>query len=167
MHALRSLFCDSATDGVLLVDASNAFNALNRKVTLLNAQVVCPPMAQLLLNTYRSPARLVTASGETLRSMEGTTQGDPIAMAMYAIGLAPLIRRLEMSDAHQVWFADDSAAGAKLSVLRRWWDLLNDISPAYGYFPNGLKTWLVAKPDLVDEARRTFSTTGVNISTDG
>ena len=52
VHALRSLFADADTEGVLLVDASNAFDALNRRVTLLNSQVVCPPMARLLINMH-------------------------------------------------------------------------------------------------------------------
>ena len=167
MHALRFLFADADTEGVLLVDASNAFNALNRRVTLLNSQVVCPPMARLLINTFRTPAYLVTPSGEMILSTEGTTQGDPIAMAMYAIGLAPLIRRLEAPGAQQIWFADDSAAGSLLNTLRRWWDLLNEIGPAYGYYPNGCKTWLVVKHALLSKAQRIFGDLDVRISTEG
>ena len=126
----------------------------HRRVTLLNSQVVCPPMDRLLINTYRTPAHLVTPSGEMILSTEGTTQGDPIAMAMYAIGLAPLIRRLEAPGAQQIWFADDSAAGSLLNTRRRWWDLLNEIGPAYGYYPNGCKTWLVVKHALLSKAQR-------------
>ena len=102
VHALRALFANSDTEAVLLVDASNAFNSLNRRVTLLNTPVVCPPLTTLLLNTYRLPGRLVTASGETLLSREGTTQGDPVAMAMYAVGIVPLIHRLADTGSQQV-----------------------------------------------------------------
>ena len=55
-------------------------------------------------------------------------------MAMYAIGLAPLIRQLEARGTQQIWFAEDSAAGSLLNTLRRWWDLLNENGPAYGFF---------------------------------
>ena len=81
-----------------------------------------------------------------------TTQGDPLAMAMYAVGTQPLIRRLD-GIATQVWYADDSASGSSLERLRRWWDLLVEVGPLYGYFPNGSKTHVLAKPLHVEAAR--------------
>ena len=67
-------------------------------------------------------------------------------MAMYAIGIQPLIRTLD-GITKQVWYADDSAAGSKLEQLRTYWDLLVDIGPRYGYFPNSLKTHVLVKPN--------------------
>lgn len=46
------------TDAVLLVDADNAFNRLNRAVALHNIQYTCPPLATILTNIYRAPSRL-------------------------------------------------------------------------------------------------------------
>lgn len=57
----------------------------------------------------------------------------PLAIAMYAIGTQPLIRRLD-GIAKQVWYADDSAAGSSLERLRSWWDLLEEVGLLYGYF---------------------------------
>ena len=42
VHAMRMIFESESTDGVLLVDASNAFNSLNHAATLQNVQVLCP-----------------------------------------------------------------------------------------------------------------------------
>ena len=56
VHAVRSSFLRDATKGVLLVDASNAFNPLNRKVTLHNIHQICPAFAPILINSYRSAA---------------------------------------------------------------------------------------------------------------
>ena len=49
-------------------------------------------------------------------SCEGTTQGDPLAMAMYTLGVMPLIRRLNHL-ARQLWFTDDASAGGHLTDL--------------------------------------------------
>ena len=45
--------------------------------------------ATYAINTYREPARLYIVGGQELRSSEGTTQGDPLAMSLYAISLQP------------------------------------------------------------------------------
>ena len=73
---MRTIFEDTSTDGVLLVDASNAFNCLNWRAALLNIQTLCPCLATALINTYRCDAQLFVG-GQVLLSCEGTTQGDP------------------------------------------------------------------------------------------
>ena len=45
VHAMRELFEDEDSEGVLLVDAKNAFNNLNRKAALWNIKVLCPSLA--------------------------------------------------------------------------------------------------------------------------
>ena len=110
-------FADEDTEAIILVDASNAFNCLNRQVTLLNCETICHDLSHILINTYRNNSQLFV-DGHFILSKEGTTQGDPLAMAMYAIGTQPLIRRLD-GIAKQVWYADDSAAGSSLERLKR------------------------------------------------
>ena len=87
IHAMMQVFELDDTDAVLLVDAQNAFNRLNRRAALHNIRFICPPFATILINWYREPARLFVAGGEELSSDEGTTQGDPCAMQMYALGV--------------------------------------------------------------------------------
>ena len=74
-------------------------------------------------------------------SMEGTTQGDPLAMAMYALVVTPLIRHLRSSDpaVSQVWYADDATGVGKCTVLWKWWDTLSQLRPLFGYVPNASK----------------------------
>ena len=64
--------------------ASNAFNSLNRAAALHNVRVIFLAIAIYLINTYRAPARLFVVGGEELESSEGTTQGDPLVMSLYA-----------------------------------------------------------------------------------
>jgi hypothetical protein len=48
VHAMRNVFEDPATEGVLLVDASNAFNNLNCEVALHNILLRCPPLTTVI-----------------------------------------------------------------------------------------------------------------------
>ena len=118
VYAMRTQLVDNDVKVVLLVDAANAFNSLNREAALQNIHVLCPTIAPMLTNTYRNPARLFI-SGENIISCEGTTQGDPLAMVMYALAMMPLIHRLGR-EVTQSWYADDaSSAGGRLGALRR------------------------------------------------
>ena len=94
---------------MLLVHVSNAFNSLNRAAALHNIRILCPALAKYAINTYRAPARLFGPGGKELISAEGTTQGHPLAMCMYALNLQPLISRLqEVIQAKQCRFAGDA-----------------------------------------------------------
>ena len=54
-----------------------------------------------------------------------------------------------------------------MDALRKWWDMLLEKGPAYGYFPKAAKTWLIVKEDKLEEAERMFKDTGINITSDG
>ena len=58
VHAISDIFEEEETDALLLVDADNAFNSLNRRVLLHNIQYLCPPMAIYIRNCYSVPSRL-------------------------------------------------------------------------------------------------------------
>ena len=51
IHAMHTLFETDETDGVLLINVSNAFNALNRQAALHNIRVQCPIIATYAINT--------------------------------------------------------------------------------------------------------------------
>src|SRR6478609_4294633 len=58
IHAMRGFLDDDDSDGILLIDADNAFNRVNRAVALWNIQYICPAMKHVLINFYRSPTRI-------------------------------------------------------------------------------------------------------------
>ena len=148
IHAMREIFEHDNSDAVLLVDASNAFNDLNRAAALHNIRVLCPSIATYAINTYREPSRLFIVGGQELRSCEGTTQGDPLAMSLYAISLQPLITRLQVkSAASQCWYADDANGCGSLEDVKTWWDELMGSGPPLGYFQSPQKCWLIVKPE--------------------
>ena len=172
--ALRKVFASMSTDAMLLVDADNAFNRLNRAVALHNIRYICPPLVTILTNIYRVPSRLFVIGGMILSSEEGTTQGFPLSMAMYALSAVPLINKCQsvlstddLPRAVQVWYADDAAAGGNLKPLRKFWDFLVQHGSAYGYFPKPSKTFLVVKPECRAAATKEFEGTGVQLTEDG
>ena len=63
------IFEDANTQAVLLVNASNAFNNLNRQTALRNIHLNCPSIAKALINTYRSDTQLFV-DGVTFLSQE-------------------------------------------------------------------------------------------------
>ena len=168
IHAMHRIFEADDTDAVLLVDASNAFNALNRAAALHNIRVLCPVIAVYAINTYRHSARLFITGGKEITSAEGTTQGDPLAMALYALSIQPLITSLQaMSDAKQCWFADDASGAGSISEIKQWWDGLNTLGPDIGYFPNAKKCWIIAKPEKEALVREAFKDTVINVTVEG
>ena len=140
--------------------------SFNCETALQNILHLCPPLAKVLVNTYREDVQLFI-DGDTLLSQEGTTQGDPLAMAMYAVAITPLIRSLEDDKIKQVWFADDATAGGALTGLRKWWDLIVERGPAFGYFPNPTKTCLVVKEESAAMAKEVFQGTGISVTEEG
>ena len=149
------------------MDASNAFKRLNREVGLCNILHLCPSIGRVLVNIYRVGVNMYIG-GESIMSVEGTTQGDPMTMAMYALGTFPLIHRSNPSKLiQQVWYADDGSAGGSLSNLLDWWHQLTDLGPKFGYYPNTRKSILLIKPDHLDTTQQLFSDHNLTIVTNG
>ena len=121
---MRELYDDKECEAVLLVDASNAFNTLNREAMMHNTDILCPTLTTFVQNTYRQPAHLILSDGSTITSEEGTTQGDPMAMAMYALGLVALQEKISLKNTgvKHVAYADDLIGAGDIKALRKWWD---------------------------------------------
>ena len=83
IHSMREIFNDQQTEAVTLIDASNVFNSLTPQVALHNIRIICPAFSPILINTYRESLRLFITGGKELRSIEGTTQGDNLAMEFF------------------------------------------------------------------------------------
>ena len=166
VHAMRIIFQDADTEGCLLVDA---FNSLNRRAALHNVSVLCPPFSPALINTYRAPVRMIFAGSGEIPSTEGNTQGDPLAMAMYALATVPLIHLLSNNspDVKQAWYADDATGPGSCEKLRHWWDEIVRLGPAYGYHPNSSKTYLIVKEEHESKAKELFADTDVHITING
>ena len=158
-------FLSDANWGLLLVDAKNAFNSLNRVAALWNARVLWPCCSRFLFNTYHGYAALfLQGSSDYLLSREGVTQGDPLSMMLYAVAILPLICSLKNPKRWiQNWYADDSPCVATLPSLHAWFSQLLSSGPAFGYLPQLAKTILVVVPSYVNQATSLFSDLGIKV----
>ena len=78
-------------------------------------------------------------------------------MFSYGASLLPLIRKLkDPNNVLQSWYADDSAAIAKLKKLEIWLKNLIEEGPAFGYFPEPSKNFLVVDKQYAEEAHHIF-----------
>ena len=153
IHAMHHIFKNNESEAVLLIDAENAFNSINRKAMIHNISMICPIIATFIRTCYNTPARFFIIGGKEILSREVTTQGDPTSMAAYAIGMAPLLRFLleytisNNNTTKHVAFADDFTVAGKIEEIKGSWDSLCNIGPKYGYFPKPEKSYLIVKDD--------------------
>ena len=169
IHAMHDIYDMNETEAVLLVDAENAFNSVNRKALLHNIRYLCPAFCTFVYNCYSAPSRLFVIGGFELKSEEGTTQGDPSAMATYSLALVPLINALIQleNSALQVTFADDITGAGLLEQLLIWWTKLLEYGPKLGYFPKAAKSFIIVKEEHLERAQQMFADTGINITSAG
>ena len=171
IHAMNNIFQLEGTDGVLLIDASNAVNWMNRSAALPNILIIFKDskISLYVVNTYRSPSRLLICGGGEILSREGTAQGDPLAMPWYSVNTSIIIHtfRNDIPMVKQLWLADDSAGAGKISPLFSWYKYLEKEGKKYGYIVNGSKSWLITKSkSLATEAKLLFGEE-VNITCEG
>ena len=97
--------------GALLVDARNAFNEVFRGPMLWHVRHAWPSGSRFAFNVYRHQRILVLRGWDQfIMSREGVTQGDPLAMILYAIALMPIIESLEE------WLTEEKAHEEKISL---------------------------------------------------
>ena len=77
------------------------------------------------------------SDGKSILSREGTTQGDPLAMAMFAPTTLPLVNKLSQ-DEKQCCYADDASAGVAAHLGLAGWSHAD--GSQYGYLSNAEKT---------------------------
>lgn len=133
-HTMSQIYQEEETDAVLLlIDAPNAFNCLNRAA---NVRYLYPQVATYVRNCYKMPSRPFVAGGVEISSSEGTTPGDPSAMGMGILPFLAMIKPdIQPESTKQAADADDLAGGSKLEKLREWWDKTMTFGPSFGYHP--------------------------------
>ena len=88
MYAIEYAIQKSETDAILQTDAENAFVSFKRDLALKNIEML---FRQINLRWNLN----FQVSNTVLTSTEGTTEDDPLAMALYGRAIIPLIELLK------------------------------------------------------------------------
>jgi hypothetical protein len=145
--------------GFLLIYVINAFNEQYWMVMLWNVPHGWPSGAHFMFNSYKHWFTLVIRnsddSGEFLRSKQGFTQGDPLVMLGYALGMLSLARQIksEFPEVEQPWYAGDAAAAAEFTIIHAMFERLLELGPGYGYHPESSKSIVVVAIHNVERAK--------------
>ena len=141
-----TIFEDEKTETVLLVDAANVFNSVNRQVFVHNICIISLPIATYVRNCYTLPSRLFIIGRTEIPSSEGTTQGDPTALSIYAIAIIPLVLMIMEimstspdNTSKMVAYADDFTDGGTVRDLKYWWETLCELGSKFGYYLEQIK----------------------------
>ena len=84
-----------------------------------------------------------------LHSIEGVTQGYPITMIAYRIGIILLIKNIkrEVPDVTHPWYSYNSGSLGTFARLETYFDSLTCQGPGQGYHPEPTKSVLVVRPE--------------------
>ena len=71
-------------------------------------------------------------------------------MALYAVAIIPLMLMIMEITANApkesskvAAYADDFTAAVTVESLKSWWDVLCQLGPKFGYYPEPSKSWLI------------------------
>ena len=154
IHGVQALWDEkSSTDewGVLLVDAKNAFNNINRFRMLWTVRHLWPSGASFVFNCYHHWSLLFFWNGNgmasILHSREGVTQGDHVTMIAYGIGILPHIKHLKWAipDVTKPWYAGNVGDLGTFARLETYFDSLARQGPGRGYHPESNKSVLIVR----------------------
>lgn len=166
VHAMREVYDCQPTEAVILVDASNAFNSLNREAALSNIQQLRPSLSKIIINTYREEWQLFI-EGTTLYSQKSTTQGDPLAMAMNTIALTPTHLYTERCRNQASLVRRWCYSRQVTSRSKRMVGPLSTFGPRLRIPPYCQQIWLIVNEDHLEEANKKFNGSGVSITANG
>lgn len=115
--------------GLIVVNAKNAFNTINRSALLWNVRVLWPRASRFIFNTYHGHFPLIFKGCLViLNSSESVVQGDPLSMFIYAIASLLIIGEMEHhTNCIQIWYADDSSAFGTINSPLHWFKKLQNI----------------------------------------
>jgi len=149
IHSLKMEWERHPDYDVYLVDASNAFNTIDRVRGLTQVKNHFPGILPFLSSMYMEESNCwfhgKTDMIDKIRSDEGFHQGDVLSSWLYVLSLQPLLHLIDErvkakfgQDCHyaQYWYIDDGTIIAPRDIMLEIIQVIRDEGPRFGYHIN-------------------------------
>ena len=121
-----------------------------------------PSDAIFVSNCYKQWCTLVVRDDQEsvcfVQSRKGVTQGDPISMVTYGLGILPIIRFIKtlVLAPHQPWYADSATIIASWALIVQYFNTLTNHRLRFGFYPKPKKSIVVVKEGQEEDATQFF-----------
>ena len=142
-------------DAILLLDFANAFNTVSRNLLISLTARMCPELANLAWWLYKLEPRLLTATGEAVRSSSGTQQGCRLSYPLFALAMEYIAEKLEGIPGLRctLFYWDDTALVGSPSALATAARIIADCAHETGLELRWKKCHLYGTPTTIDKCR--------------
>ena len=154
IHAAQAILSDPSLHEnekwVLQVDFRNAFNTMDRGFMLSEVRKNLPGLSAFAEWCYGDHS--ILQFGETtIASASGPQQGDPLGCILFALGLHPLVKRIQAEvptlNMH-TWYLDDGTFIGRLLDIAKAFQIVKDFSPIMGLWVSMVKSTYWRSPKI-------------------
>ena len=164
VHAARSFLSTmSASDGMVKLDFSNAFNCISRDAVIKAVAELIPSLTPLVNSCYSQSAILDFGSW-TIDSCEGVQQGDPLGPLLFALA----IRHISHSciSPLRIWYLDDCSLAGNINQVTEDVKRIIELGERVGLQLNARKCEIVSNDGSFQSALLSTLTGAKSISLD-
>ena len=168
IHAMRKISSSmkESNIAILTIDATNAYNNIDRAKTLDMVYSKVPELYNAAYNTYGNPS-YIALENELWPVEQGTSQGCPLSSSFFNLGISILIDKLStILDLKQIWYADDGILYGHPDTVLKAWNLVKSFGPSIGYLANTKSTIYHLNEkwnNKWEEAELTYTNDGIEV----
>jgi hypothetical protein len=148
IHETRRLI-QQGTAAAYKIDLVNAYGNISRRAIALQLQcrLGFSDMLRWFHFAYDQPVQLSMFGRHLTHSTTGVLQGDPLAPALFSLGMIPLLQALKQSSGHSLWYLDDGIVIGQNADAQRLFNVIQTQAPMLGLSVNLEKSEFIPPQD--------------------
>ena len=154
---MRAISHQASTNGeaILLMDFANAFNSADRNLVISLSARMCPELTNLAWWLYNMEPRLLTTSGDVVRSSLGTQQGCGLSKPVFALLMQHIHEKIKDIPGLRttLFFWDDTALVGTPSALATAAKIISECTSETGLRLRWTKCHLYGTPKTINFCR--------------